>query len=286
MGAWGHGLFENDLALDVRGDFEEALDEGLSPADAARAVLDRYDDVLPDPDDGPVVWLVLAALQLEQGALDPEMQARAIGIVDGGLGLRRWVEAGPEALAERGRVLAELRQRLRSAEAGDERGGRRGRRERAKPEIGDVVAIPLPDGRTAYGQYVYWHEDPVGPWGEMVRVFDLVTEEEVPVERLATAEPMFPPVVVMLEEALASGRWRVIGRLPAEEFRYPPHRFLHEAEPEPGVYHDWWLWDGQKETYIGDLPAEYRALEYWNGYDAEELERRIATGEYFGDRLL
>lgn len=97
---------------------------------------------------------------------------------------------------------------------------------------------------------------------------------------------MFPPVVVMLEEAVASGRWRVIGRLLVEGFSLPLYRYLEMPDPVPGVYHDWWLWDGREATFIGDLPPEYRSLEYWRGYDAEELERRIATGQYSGDTLL
>lgn len=176
MGAWGYGIFDDDLARDVRGDFEGALDEGLSVSVSTRRVLEEHADTLEDPDDGPVIWLSLAALQLEQGALQPEVKERAIRIVDGGLGLQSWAEAGPEALAERRRVLEEFGQWVRSAEAGSARGKRSGRTNRVKPEIGDIVVIPLAHGRKGYGQYVHYHMDPYGPWGEMVQVFDLITE--------------------------------------------------------------------------------------------------------------
>lgn len=286
MGAWGYGIFDDDLARDVRGDFEGALDEGLSVSVSTRRVLEEHADTLEDPDDGPVIWLSLAALQMEQGALQPDVKERVLAVVDRGIGLDRWAEAGPEMLAERRRVLEEFGQRVRSGEVGSARGKQSRRSKRAKPQIGDVFVIPLPDGRKAYGQYVHYHMDPYGPWGETVHVFDLITEKEVPVERLATARPMFPPVVVMLPEALSRGRWQVIGRLSVEAFSLPLYRYLQIPNPAPGVYHDWWLWDGREGTFIGDLSPEYRSLEYWQGYDAEELEHRIATGEYFGERLL
>ncbi len=283
MGVWGYGIYDDDLALDVRGDFKDGLEEGLSVSAATHRVLEERSDNLEDPDDGPVIWLVLAALQMEQGALQPEVKERALAVVDQGMGLGRWEEAGPEPLAERKRVLEELARRLRSAKAG---AAQDRHRKRVRPEIGDVFVIPLPDGRRAYGQYVHHHLDPYGPWGEMVQVFDLITEEEVPLEQLTTAGPMFPPVVAMLPEALSRGRWRLIGRLPVEGFSLPLYRYLEIPDPQPGVYHDWWIWDGQKATFVGELPPEYRSLEYWQGYDVEELENRIATGEYFGDTLL
>src|SRR5689334_6880702 len=39
MGAWGTGIFANDTAADVRAQFREKLDDGMSPTAARKALL-------------------------------------------------------------------------------------------------------------------------------------------------------------------------------------------------------------------------------------------------------
>lgn len=141
-------------------------------------------------------------------------------------------------------------------------------------KIGDCVVIPLPDGRYAYGQYV--HYDRVSQYGYMVRVFDLITEEIVSIARLQSRKILFPPVFVALEGALKTGRWRVIGSLPVEEFTYPQFRVCPARTP--GIYHDWELWDGKYRVFLGKLPEKFRDLECVGIWGAEILEERIMTG--------
>jgi hypothetical protein len=71
-------------------------------------VLAEYGDYLDDSDDGPVVWLALAAVQLEHDAVQPEVPSRALAIIESGEGLDRWEEEGDEVLSERQRVLGAL----------------------------------------------------------------------------------------------------------------------------------------------------------------------------------
>lgn len=112
MGAHGTEIFDDDVALDVQTTFEEALEEGASVRAATKHVLDEYEDALDDPDDGPIVWLALAALQLEQGAVQPRVRRAALAAIAAGSDLARWEEAGEEALAERRQVLRALQARL------------------------------------------------------------------------------------------------------------------------------------------------------------------------------
>lgn len=112
MGAWGFGIFEDDETADIRGDFMDALDGGASVAEATRRVLEEHAFSALDSDDGPNVWLALAALQLEHGQLEPWIKALALEVTNHGFGLGRWEDAGSDELAKRKLVLDELKDKL------------------------------------------------------------------------------------------------------------------------------------------------------------------------------
>ena len=112
MGAWGYGIFEDDVALDVRGDFEEAVNGGASIEEASAVILGEYAEELEDVDDGPVVYLALAALQVERGRVQDPIRREALRVIDEGTNLPRWEDAGEEALTARKRVLDDLRTAL------------------------------------------------------------------------------------------------------------------------------------------------------------------------------
>jgi hypothetical protein len=117
MGTCGTGIFDDDTTCDVRDTFEDAMSEGLD----ARAATDRVlsDDAfdLEDADDGPLVWLALAALQLEHGGIGFDVRGNALRIIEVGEGLDRWEEASEGLLEERKRVLEELGRQIRGAPA-------------------------------------------------------------------------------------------------------------------------------------------------------------------------
>lgn len=113
MGTWGTGLFSDDTALDVRSDYRNALGDGLDGPTATDKVLSLYHDVVDDPDEGPSVWLALAATQWQYGRLEQRVLDRALAIIDNGSDIARFSE---EASLRRGRsrVLERLRQKLSS----------------------------------------------------------------------------------------------------------------------------------------------------------------------------
>ena len=111
MGAWDVDLFADDLACDVRDDYRAALAEGLT-AEAARArVLERYADALADLEEGPLVWLALAATAWQVGRLDDDTRDRALAVIASSAGTDRWTEAG--LATRRAAVLAKLAETLR-----------------------------------------------------------------------------------------------------------------------------------------------------------------------------
>jgi len=114
MGAWGAGIFEDDLALDVKLDFEAYLDQGLSIREATKMILEDYEIELEDEDEQVIIYYVLAALQLEQGKVLESIKKKAITFIDQEKGLELWIESGEDVYLDRLRVLTELKRSLQS----------------------------------------------------------------------------------------------------------------------------------------------------------------------------
>ncbi len=146
MGSWSTGVFGNDLASDVRGDYRELLEDGAPDAEALQAVLRSFAHDADDPDNGTCFWTGLAAAQMELGRLDPAVRDRAVALIDAGGDLHMWDETG---LANKRRaVLIELRGRL----LGPQKPAVKVRPPRRIPcpvQAGDVFLLPLEDGRRA-----------------------------------------------------------------------------------------------------------------------------------------
>ena len=126
MDAWDPGLFDDDdLAADVRGDWEAALASGASPARATRRLVEDWlDEVAGSTALAAAFWIALAALQLRQGALEADVRDRAVRAIVRGEDLDRWDplplghqfggdedDAGDDVAARR-HVTAALRARL------------------------------------------------------------------------------------------------------------------------------------------------------------------------------
>lgn len=114
MGTWDFGIFDDDIALDLKYQFEDALAEGLSVGDATKSILESEDYSIDDPDDTPVICLALAALQLEHGALEPAIRDKALAVIDEEQGRDRWDEE-PGGWAKRKAALLEFREKLAKA---------------------------------------------------------------------------------------------------------------------------------------------------------------------------
>lgn len=110
MGAWGPAIFSDDTACDVRGDYRELLEDQVPDDEATQRTIDAYAHL--GDDEKPVMWLALAAAQTQLGRLDDTVKARALAVIDGGIGLGLWEEAGPRELARRKAALSKLRDQL------------------------------------------------------------------------------------------------------------------------------------------------------------------------------
>ena len=92
MGAWGHGIRQDDFVCDVIGDFEDLLKAGRCVSDATKVVKSRFASEIKDADDGPLFWIALADVQWTYGELEPQVLKRVRKDFDSGRSLDPWRE--------------------------------------------------------------------------------------------------------------------------------------------------------------------------------------------------
>ncbi|MDQ0115605.1 DUF4259 domain-containing protein [Paenibacillus harenae] len=115
MGAWGTGIFDDDTTCDVRDQYNDLLEEGLSAEEASRSILENYHDEFEDEEDLDVMSLVyigLAGAQLEKNQLQKEIRLKTIELIEKGADIELWEDSEEEDLVERKRVLCEFKQKL------------------------------------------------------------------------------------------------------------------------------------------------------------------------------
>lgn len=105
MNAWGNGLYQNDIALDVRDTLEAALDDGKAPKEAIDEFIEaRFPDF--SEWERAVATLAIADTMLSRGFISEEMRKY-------GLEQIRWFElCGLEKNDMMGDALRDLKQRL------------------------------------------------------------------------------------------------------------------------------------------------------------------------------
>lgn len=104
MGAWGAGIFADDDAADLRGEYRILLADAQSDTGATDAAALSYNASFDRLDDSTGFWLALALIQWKLGRLDPRVKAAALRIIDNGLDLAKWENSplrGKRAIALR-----------------------------------------------------------------------------------------------------------------------------------------------------------------------------------------
>ncbi|GAB4079441.1 hypothetical protein GCU67_03360 [Modestobacter muralis] len=198
MSTSGPGIFDDDLACDVRDHYRRSLEDRVPDAEATRRIVEGVEDLLPDEE--PVLWLALGATQSRFGRLDDDVRRRALDVIDSGHDVARWAELRPELGAARGAALAALREQLTGPQP-PRRAVRRPWREITDLEPGTALAWRASNGVIAVLRVVQVWEDEF-------------TQARHPVlERLAWAGHVVPSadVVAQLPAAGDDGRWRPEG---------------------------------------------------------------------------
>ncbi len=119
MGAWGTDLWEDDFSCDIQDEWNELLDEGISPRKATKVILkswmeefSEYDDEEVRLADESILFIALAALQMRYRALNSYVKKRAIQLIDKGADLSLWEEGDDEDYQDRKKVLEKFKSKL------------------------------------------------------------------------------------------------------------------------------------------------------------------------------
>jgi hypothetical protein len=112
MGTWGTGLFSDDLAADVGGEFRDLIGERFTAQAALNRLQVKYKSSLRDPDEESVFWLALADTAWRLGRLEDTVLKNALRVIDSGQDLLRWEDAVDRKKREQ--VLSKLRTKLQS----------------------------------------------------------------------------------------------------------------------------------------------------------------------------
>jgi uncharacterized protein YcgL (UPF0745 family) len=74
MGVWGLDIFDDDLAVDIKEEFESYLQEGMDESEAIEGVLDNNDNLLEDPQDMGTFILTIASLAAENNVTNRKIK--------------------------------------------------------------------------------------------------------------------------------------------------------------------------------------------------------------------
>ncbi len=111
MGAWGAGIFQNDVSDDVRTDYKNKLKLGRTDEDALKEILAENSDILNDDEDKYDFWFGLASVMSDLGRLTGEVGKAAIELIDNGGDLFRF-EDDKSDMKKRKAALEKLREKL------------------------------------------------------------------------------------------------------------------------------------------------------------------------------
>ena len=101
MGAWGAGIFDDDIALDIKDDYQNLLAFGILEEEVFQLAKDYYLLGNGAGDDDSIFWFVLATIQHKYGILTEEVKENTIRYIDSGEDLKNWEDGDPKSRKKR-----------------------------------------------------------------------------------------------------------------------------------------------------------------------------------------
>ncbi len=189
MGTWGPGLYSDDTALDVKGQYRDLLREGTAPDEATNKLIEDF--AIGDLTDDTAFWLALADTQWHWGYLEDRVKQNALHIINEGIDLARWEEQPYKSdVRLRKKTLEKLRARLESPQPLSKK--------LPQPyinkcpwKIGEAISYRLNSGQSVLFRVV-GHDTSYGGIVPVMELLDWVGDAPPPKEQIATLKPMKP----------------------------------------------------------------------------------------------
>jgi hypothetical protein len=207
VGAWDVGVKQDDTVLDVIGDFEKIVKEGVEPSIASGKLLEKWSGA--DEDDRASVWLGLAEAQWQYGVITPDVIQRVEQIA-AGEGQQLWREQGDKVYSRRLKRLDAFLAKIREPNPRP-RKPKKPIIRRAKFSTGDCLAIRT-DGDDYIAALVTGISERNPEYGQtIVLALDYWSKVPPSLEHFATATPL----------RLTFGHWNGVVHIS----HYGPQRF-------------------------------------------------------------
>ncbi len=213
MGAWGTGLYANDLGADLKSTIAALVKLPFDGDRIAEILRQESTEILADSEDADYTtfWLVVADQFEKKGICCESVRGTAVRIIDSGqdIELMASVDMSPKDLKQRQKVLNELRSRL------SEPISPKPRKTLKVPQplvmsVGDLFAYPVSQGSSLNPYLSHprtdaanWNHD---GWGAM-----LIIDAGLAFDFLAWYTPITTAVMtkqpIQIEEALSVRKW-------------------------------------------------------------------------------
>ena len=192
MGTWGYGLYQNDIAQDVKSYYTEQLHFKDDSKAITNELISEHQFEIQDEDLAPVFWFALADTQWNLGRLEEIVKVNALKYIESGNDLMRWSNENPSQFKSRKAVLDKLESKLKSPQPPKKK-IRRYRLYKCEWKKGDVFAYRLKSDYAKenglYGRYFLFQkvDETVCYPGHIVPVVWVkITEStEIPLDKTA-----------------------------------------------------------------------------------------------------
>ena len=141
--------------------------------------------------------------------------------------------------------------------------------------VGDIIEIATTKG-LAYAQCTHIHVR----YGHLIRILAGFHQTRPNSLGVLCANGEQFVTFCLVQKAVSKRTFEVVGHetVPKHAQRFPLFRAAGSRDPQTGRVHNWWLWDGERESHLGDLKPEQRHLPILGIWDDVLLVRRIAQG--------
>jgi hypothetical protein len=106
----------SDLAHEVANVYGDRVGVGIDPGFATQAVFETFRDLLGDPNEGPVIFLALASLQLRRRSVLPPIRDAVLALIESGDANRAWRQLDTGMNRQRKAALDTLADLLRASD--------------------------------------------------------------------------------------------------------------------------------------------------------------------------
>lgn len=169
MGMWGFDLYQNDMTLDIKDEFEKLLSTGKTSQEITDEMLAEYRSIIGDIDEEPLFWFALADTQWNWGVLLPPVKEKALYWINqsGSTFPRHSKDAIELERKQWEKTVLSLKKKLLSPHPPAKKPVKK-RVCKCQWNLGDVFAYPMESDlarkRSLYGQYLLIQKVDEGVW--------------------------------------------------------------------------------------------------------------------------